>query len=59
MRKKMFIGGVFLILLGVILVLSLIGLIIGLPILIIGGIMVFVSIFIPEDKIEPTTDSST
>jgi hypothetical protein len=59
MRKKMFIGGVILILLGVILVVSLIGIIIGVPILIIGGIMVFVSIFIPEDKMEPTTAGST
>jgi hypothetical protein len=59
MRMKMFIGGSLLILLGVILVISLIGILIGIPILLIGGTMVFVSIFIPEDKKEPTPASST
>ena len=59
MRMKMFIGGSLLILLGVILVISLIGILIGIPILLIGGTMVFVSIFIPEDKMEPTPASST
>jgi len=49
MRKKMFIGGALLILLGVILVISLIGILVGIPILLIGGLMVFVSIFIPEN----------
>jgi len=46
----MFIGGVLLILLGTILVVSLIGLIIGVPILIIGGFMFWASIFVPEFK---------
>ena len=50
MRKKMFIGGVLLILLGTILVVSLIGIIIGVPILIIGGFMFWASIFVPEFK---------
>jgi hypothetical protein len=58
-RKKMFIGGVILIFLGVILVISLIGMIIGVPILIIGGIMFWASIFVPEDKKEPTPANST
>ncbi|MCX6656428.1 MAG: DUF5362 family protein [Candidatus Bathyarchaeota archaeon] len=59
MRKKMFIWGVILILLGVILVVSLIGMILGVPILIIGGIMFWASIFVPEDKKESTPASST
>jgi len=59
MRKKMFIGGAILILLGVILVVSLIGFIIGVPILLIGGVMFWASIFLPEDNKEPTPSSST
>jgi hypothetical protein len=59
MRKKMFIGGTILILLGVILVVSLIGIIIGVPILIIGGVMFWASIFVPDDKKEPTPAGST
>jgi hypothetical protein len=55
----MFIGGVFLILLSWILIISLIGILIGIPILIIGGVMVFVSIFIPENKIESHPANST
>jgi hypothetical protein len=58
MRKKMFIGGVLLILLGVILVVSLIGMVIGVPLLLIGGVMFWASIFVPEDKTEPITTSS-
>ena len=49
MRKKLFIIGIFLILLGWILIISLIGILIGIPIGIIGSIMVFISIFFPEN----------
>ena len=59
MRKKMFVGGVLLILLSLVLIVSLIGILIGIPILLIGGTMVFISIFIPESMTESTPASPT
>ena len=54
MSPRLLIGGIILLGLGTILTISLIGAIIGIPLIIIGAIMAFVSIFIPNTRIDPS-----
>jgi hypothetical protein len=53
MNPRLLIGGIILLGLGTILTISLIGAIIGIPLILIGAIMAFVSIFIPNTRIDP------
>jgi hypothetical protein len=46
MRIKLFIGGIILILISLVLIISLIGILLGIPLLLIGALMVFISIFV-------------
>ena len=59
LRYSLFIGGFVTLILGTLLIITLIGAIIGVPLLIIGAIMCFVSIFVPGSKVDEVVAEST
>ena len=53
MRLNLLIGGLIILGMGTILTITFIGAIIGVPLMIIGAVMAFVSIFIPTTRVDP------